>query len=389
MRFADLDGSMIDVYQAATQMTDESGQTYPFTIDTLLDRAIGARGLLRRLHREHAHRRRRRRPGSTAIVASAQARGVPVVSARQMLDVARRPQRLVVRRPDLERRRADLRIAIGAGANGLQAMLPTQGGGSPLTGLTRDGVAVPYTTETIKGVAYAVFTAQPGTHQVSYGVVLHTLTVTPPTHGTITGTGISCGTGGSDCTEAYSDGTEVPLTATPDTGYDFGGWTGDCTGTGACSVSMTAARTVGASFALHVPPTVNVVWTHDVGVSVVGNSLTKVLGESWDAGAVSTKGIASGDGFVEFDATATSGSWMAGLGKGDESRSFTDIEYAVFLHSDGGLHVYEGGTYRGYFGSYAVGTASGWGSRRGWSGTGGTGRCSSRARPEWARNSTR
>ena len=29
MRFADLDGSMIDVYQAATQMTDESGQTEP------------------------------------------------------------------------------------------------------------------------------------------------------------------------------------------------------------------------------------------------------------------------------------------------------------------------------------------------------------------------
>ena len=44
MRFADLDGTMIDVYQAATQMTDESGQTYPFTIDTLLDRALGPEG---------------------------------------------------------------------------------------------------------------------------------------------------------------------------------------------------------------------------------------------------------------------------------------------------------------------------------------------------------
>ena len=30
MRFADLDGSFVDVYQAATQMTDESGQVYPF-----------------------------------------------------------------------------------------------------------------------------------------------------------------------------------------------------------------------------------------------------------------------------------------------------------------------------------------------------------------------
>ncbi len=39
-----LDGSLIDVYLAATQMTDESGQTYPFTIDTLLDRALGPEG---------------------------------------------------------------------------------------------------------------------------------------------------------------------------------------------------------------------------------------------------------------------------------------------------------------------------------------------------------
>ena len=74
------------------------------------------------------------------------------------------------------------------------------------------------------------------------------LTVTPPTHGTVTGTGIACGTGGADCLEAYDYGTAVPLTATPDTGYDFGGWTGVCTGTGPCSVSMTAARTVGATF---------------------------------------------------------------------------------------------------------------------------------------------
>src|SRR5699024_5365405 len=34
MRFARDNGSFIDVYQAATQMTDESGQSFPFTIDT-------------------------------------------------------------------------------------------------------------------------------------------------------------------------------------------------------------------------------------------------------------------------------------------------------------------------------------------------------------------
>ena len=44
MRFTDTDGSMIDVFQAASQMTDESGQTYPLTPNTLLDNAIGTKG---------------------------------------------------------------------------------------------------------------------------------------------------------------------------------------------------------------------------------------------------------------------------------------------------------------------------------------------------------
>ena len=41
MRFAQMDGTTIDVYQATTQLTDESGQTYPLHVDTLLDRALG------------------------------------------------------------------------------------------------------------------------------------------------------------------------------------------------------------------------------------------------------------------------------------------------------------------------------------------------------------
>ena len=50
MRFATSTGAMIDVYQVVTQMTDESGQTYPFTIDSLLDKALGSGGLLRGLY---------------------------------------------------------------------------------------------------------------------------------------------------------------------------------------------------------------------------------------------------------------------------------------------------------------------------------------------------
>ena len=76
MRFADLDGSMIDVYQAATQMTDESDQTYPKNIDSLLNNALGPEGyygvFTANMHTDSASS-----SGSDAIVASAQSRGRP------------------------------------------------------------------------------------------------------------------------------------------------------------------------------------------------------------------------------------------------------------------------------------------------------------------------
>ena len=84
MRFADLDGSMIDVYQATTQMTDESGITYSTHINTLLDNAIGAPGyygvVTANMHTDNPNH-----PGQQTIVNAAIARGVPVVSAQQML----------------------------------------------------------------------------------------------------------------------------------------------------------------------------------------------------------------------------------------------------------------------------------------------------------------
>lgn len=72
-----------------------------------------------------------------------------------------------------------------------------------------------------------------------------TLSVTVAGDGTVSGTGISCP---SDCGEQYDAGDSVELTATPGSGETFSGWTGACAGTGACSVSMTSDRTVGAEF---------------------------------------------------------------------------------------------------------------------------------------------
>jgi uncharacterized repeat protein (TIGR01451 family) len=57
--------------------------------------------------------------------------------------------------------------------------------------------------------------------------------------------GVSCS---GTCTVAFNSGTVVTLSATADTGSLFGGWTGACSGTGGCVVTMDAAKTVGYSF---------------------------------------------------------------------------------------------------------------------------------------------
>lgn len=60
--------------------------------------------------------------------------------------------------------------------------------------------------------------------------------------------GIACDVG--TCSAAFAYGTSVTLTATPAAGSAFGGWTGACIGSGACSPSMTAPLAVGASFVI-------------------------------------------------------------------------------------------------------------------------------------------
>lgn len=73
------------------------------------------------------------------------------------------------------------------------------------------------------------------------------LGVTMDGGGSVTSTpaGISCP---SDCTETWLAGTEVELVATPAPNFDFAGWTGACSGTASCTVTMDQARSVGASF---------------------------------------------------------------------------------------------------------------------------------------------
>ena len=86
-----------------------------------------------------------------------------------------------------------------------------------------------------------------GADEFAYSAYRLTVAKTGTGSGTVTSSpaGINCG---SDCIEDYPSGTPVTLTGTPAGGSVFTGWSGACTGTGACNLTMDAAKSVTATF---------------------------------------------------------------------------------------------------------------------------------------------
>jgi hypothetical protein len=167
MRFAYKNGEMIDVFQATTQMTDESGQSYPFTIDTLLTNALGPNGyygaFVANMHNDNVVH-----PSADAIVTSAKSRGVPVVSAKQMLDWLDAKNSSNFSAITWNQNKLTFSIAQAAGARNLRAMLPIQASSGSLSGITKDGSPLNYTVEIIKGIDYAIFPATSGNYLATY-----------------------------------------------------------------------------------------------------------------------------------------------------------------------------------------------------------------------------
>jgi hypothetical protein len=93
-----------------------------------------------------------------------------------------------------------------------------------------------YTT----AAAWATLAVNPGAFQV---------TVVRPAGGTVWAAGITCGTGGSDCDETLPTAVWLGLQATPDPGYAFVNWTGDCSGTSpGYALTVSGVRSCGAVF---------------------------------------------------------------------------------------------------------------------------------------------
>ncbi len=181
MRFATAQGKMIDVYQAATQFTDESAQTFPFNSDAVLGKAIGPEGYYGAFT-ANMHTDALESEGSNGILDSARRLGVPVVTARQMLTWLDGRNSSSFASVGWNGSVLSFAVIAGEGARGLQGMLPLQAASGWLIAIVRDGQPVVFGTQTIKGITYAMFAAEPGLYQAVYdnSAPQTTITTKPP-----------------------------------------------------------------------------------------------------------------------------------------------------------------------------------------------------------------
>jgi hypothetical protein len=196
-RFAGLNGSLIDVYQATTQLNDElTGDmsadltTETNTLNTLLNNAVGSSGYYGVFTANNHNDPQEGANHAANVVNAAQAHGVPIVSAQQMLTWLDGRNASAFQGVAFNGGQLTFTIAQASGAHGLQAMLPINGSTGALQGISRNGAPVATSTRTVKGIAYAVFDAQSGSYVATY----------PAPAGGTTGSGATSNRGGTGST---------------------------------------------------------------------------------------------------------------------------------------------------------------------------------------------
>ena len=136
--------------------------------------------------------------------------------------------------------------------------------------------------------------------------------------------GINCGT---DCAETYSAEANVLLTATPNSGSVFAGWSGGgCSGIGTCLVSMTINQNVTATFTgmTSTPPPSTVQFTLTVAKGGTGNGTITSLPVGIVCGADCTEPYVEGT-VVTLAASPDAGSTFAGWSGGGCSGTGTCV----------------------------------------------------------------
>jgi hypothetical protein len=97
--------------------------------------------------------------------------------------------------------------------------------------------------------ATTLYTTATANTSLTVNPVTYQLTISRPSGGMVHSAGISCGTAGTTCQVIVSASVSLELQATPDAGYGFSGWTGDCSGASpAYTLQLNGSKSCGATF---------------------------------------------------------------------------------------------------------------------------------------------
>ncbi len=168
MRFADTDGSMIDIYQGVSQLVNENGINYTTDINTLLDNALGSTGYYGMFG---THDDFRDGTYSDVTIASAKSRNVPIISVKQALTWLDGRNNSSFGNMSWSNNQLTFSVTARSNARNLRAMLPVNSQTGALVSITRNGISIAFTVQTIKGIQYAFFAPVTGTstYVATYG----------------------------------------------------------------------------------------------------------------------------------------------------------------------------------------------------------------------------
>jgi hypothetical protein len=241
---------------------------------------------------------------------------------------------------------------------------PTGGAGTPTGNVNFFDGSTFIGTGTLNGSGAATFTTSAlavGGHQITatYGGdanyvgstsaaltqtvgAAEVLTVSVTGAGTVTSSpsGINCG---STCNAGFTSGTVVTLTPTPAAGWAFTGWSGGCSGSGGCTVTMNSAQSVTATFNQLFTLTVSHSGNGSVTSSPVGINCGATCSASFASGTAVTltPTPASGWGFSGWSgACSGSGSCVVTVNAATSvTATFTQLSYtlSVFVSGNGSV----------------------------------------------------
>jgi hypothetical protein len=178
--------------------------------------------------------------------------------------------------------------------------------GSELSALTGSGAAAGNCTLGTESCEFTIDEAASVT--AVFDLIEFELSVTKSGEGagTVTSTpsGINCGT---ECDASFPEGEEVELEANAGPGSEFIEWSGACSGSGACEVTMSEAQSVDAKFDLEAGASTLAVYKGGNGQGTITSDPAGI-----NCGTEPCEAIFAEDEVVELEALAAPGSVFAG-----------------------------------------------------------------------------